>query len=189
MEEIIEKARANMRRGASLLLAALLLLSLAGCGGVPEEEYNAVRAERDALQAELLELKNSQPPEEPEEREYVYAKISGTFTATVCALLPDNVTSFTTPMTAAVHAFQSPPFVIYSDEITEQLEVGKTYVFEIKEEIVRMTWTAYEYAAQEADLDDVASMFFGSLRYSVLREAGEGDIGCDSVDLTVKLLE
>jgi len=161
-----------------------MIISLAGCGRVSEEQYNKICAERDALQAELQELKDSAPPEEPDT---VWVKLSGTFTATVRALVPDYVSDNTTPMMAVVTLFQSTPFTIYTGDLTEQLEPGETYVFELKAETLKMTAEEYAYMSNEAFLEEAAAKY--GPRFSGFRKAAESDCGLDSVHLVFERID
>jgi len=169
-----------MRKIISLLMAALMIVSLSGCGGVSKEQYNEVCAERDALKLELEELRGS-----PGEPETVRVKLKGTFTATVCALSPDYESDDTTPLMAVVTLFQSTPFMIYTGNFTEQLETGKTYVFEIKEQVVEIPLSEYESGYPPPE---VVFPQYG-LRLSGFREAAESDCGLDSVHLVYELCD
>jgi len=169
-----------MRKIILLLMAALMIVSLPGCGGVSKEQYNKVCAERDALKLELEELQNN-----TEELETVRVKLKGTFTATVRALSPDYESDDTTPLMAVVTLFQSTPFMIYTGNFTEQLETGETYVFEIKEQVVEIPLSEYEsgYPAPEVVIPQY------NLRLSGFRESVESDWGLDSVHLVYELCD
>jgi len=171
-----------MKKWLSLLMAALMIISLTGCGGVSKEQYNKICAERDALQAELQELKDSTPPEKTDT---VRVKLSGTFTATVRAMIPDYATDDTTPLMAAVTLFQSTPFMIVTDNFTEQLEAGETYVFEIKEQVVDIPLSEYERGYPDPEV--VFPKY--NLRLSGFRESVESDWGLDSVHLVYELCD
>lgn len=170
----------DMKKSLSLLLTALMIISLAGCGGVSKEQYDAVRAERDALKQKLEELRNS-----PKEPDTVQLKLKGTFTATVRAMSPDYVSDDTTPLMAVVTLFQSTPFMIYTGDFTERLEAGETYVFEIKEQVVEIPLSEYEigYPAPEVVIPQY------NLRLSGFRESVESDWGLDSVHLVYELCD
>lgn len=168
-----------MRRiGIALLLLALLL---SGCGGVSKEDYDAVVRERDALRAELQEAQ-AEMQELLDEPDTVTVTLKGSFTATVRALIPDYVTDYETPRMAVVTLFQSTPFTIYSDSFTDQLEVGETYVFEIKENTVEVPLEEYERG-----FPDPEEMML--LWVSGFRPAEESDCGLDSVHLEYELCE
>lgn len=67
--------------------------------------------------------------------ETVSVNISGDFTVTVRALIPDYTGDDFTPRVAVVTLFQDTPFTVYvGEEFADALEVGKHYVFEIKEQ-------------------------------------------------------
>ena len=154
-----------MKRTA-LLLAALALL-LAGCG-VSRERYDQVCAERDALRAELQEMRKP---------DSVVVNIGGSFTAMVRALIPDYVIDSETPQVAVVTLFQSGPFAIHVGDLAQELEIDGTYVFEIaSKEGVEVT--AEEYAAGPPFADEAIARY--GLRISGFRAAREDEFGLDS---------
>lgn len=167
-----------MRGNAVLLLPAVLLaLCLAGCGGVPEDRYDEVCAERNALRAELEEMKGRAADGNGDT---VTVTISGSFTATVRYLVPDYVYDDKTPHVALVTLFQSTPFALYVGGLAEQLEPGGTYVFEIKPaEGVEITAEEYERGVPSPE---EAIPRYG-LRVSGFREAEESDYGLEASHL------
>lgn len=64
-------------------------------------------------------------------------EVSGSFTATVRALIPDYVMDSVTPRAAVVTLFQDEPFVLKLNEtICSQLEEGETYTFLVPKQSV-----------------------------------------------------
>lgn len=171
-----------MKKGFFLFAALLVLLSLTGCGrGVTEERYQQVCDERDGLKEELQELKSTISLE----ADTMQATISGTFTATVRDLIPDYVSDDKTPLMAVVTLFQSTPFTIYTGAITEQLEIGETYVFEIKPKAVEITPEEYE---ANAPYPEVVFPKY-NIALSGFRESAESDWGLDSVHLAYEIYD
>ena len=162
-----------MRRiGSALLLLALLL---SGCGGVSREDYEAACTEREALREELEELKSRTP-------DMVEAKVKGSFTATVRALIPDYVSDYETPRMALVTLFQSAPFTLFGVD-TERLEAGKTYVFEVEmDRCQNITREEYESGSLLTP-EIIFPMYHPYIRISGCRPAEERDCGLESVHL------
>jgi len=157
-----------------------MIVSLSGCGGVSKERYEEVCAERDALKLELEELRGS-----PEKPETVRVNLKGAFTATVRALSPDYESDDTTPLMAVVTLFQSGPFIMWTGEFTNRLEVGETYVFEIREQAVEIPLSEYETGYPDPEV--VFPKY--NLRLSGFRESVESDWGLDSVHLVYELCD
>lgn len=171
-----------MRRIAIALLLLVLLLS--GCGGVSKEDYDAVCTERDALRTELQETQ-TELQELRDTPDRMTVKIKGDFIATVRALIPDYETDYETPRVAVVTLFQSTPFTVYTGAFTGQLEVGETYVFEIKEQAVEISLEEYEYSFPDPEV--VFPQY--NLCLSGFRLAEEGEGGLDSVHLEYEAYE
>ena len=160
-----------MRRIGIMLL--LLILLLTGCGGVSKEDYDAAVRERDALQEELQETQ-AKLQELRDSTDTMTGTLKGSFTATVRALLDYDV-----PEMAVVSLFQSTPFFLCTEKLTEQLEVGETYVFEI-ETRENLEIPASEYASGCPDPVDIP---WHNLWAASARLAGEADGGLDSCHL------
>lgn len=162
-------------------IVCLLLLLLTGCGGVPKEDYVAVVRERDALRAELQEAQ-AELQGLRDEPDTVTVKVRGSFTATVRALIPDYETDYETPRVAVVTLFQSTPFTIYTMDLTQWLEVGKTYVFEVEMSRYDII-TREEYESGTVLEPEVVFSMYPSLYISNFHPAEEKDCGLDSVHL------
>ncbi len=166
-----------MKRILSLSLAYCLMFTLAGCGsGISEEQYNQVCAERDALLAEIQELKENLPDKGAD---MVPVTISGTFTATVRGLIPGYQLDNTTLQVAIVTPFQSSPFALYVGDLAEQLEVGEIYVFEVKPKEAEITPQEYERGI--SFFPEVIERYH--LHISGFRIAGEKDYGLETTHL------
>lgn len=167
----------------------LLVLLLTGCGGVSKEEYDAMVQERDALLAEA-QLRELQAPEAvPEDiPDTVTVKVKGDFTATVRSLVPDYVTDYETPRMAVVTLFQSGPFTIDTMDLTQFLEEGETYVFEVGMSDYDII-TGQEYESGTLLNPEVAFSMYPSLYISNFRPAEEEDCGLDSVHLEYEASE
>jgi len=133
-----------MKRNSVLAVLVLVSLLLTSCGGVSIDNYNAVSKERDELliQKANLEAEYLDILEERDQllRRYetVPATISGQFTATVRATLPDYGVDGAHRY-AVVTLFQGAPFTIYlGSELTSQVEIGETYVFELEEKTIEL---------------------------------------------------
>ena len=174
-----------MRRITSACL--LLALLLTGCGGVSKEDYDTVVRERDALRAELQETQ-AELQELRDEPDTVTVKVTGEFTATVRALIPDYETDYETPRMAVVTLFQSTPFTIYTMDLTQWLEEGETYVFEVEMSRYDII-TRQEYESGTLLNPEVAFSMYPSLYISDFRPAEEKDCGLDSVHLEYELYE
>lgn len=176
-----------MKRIAGVILLLALLLS--GCGGVSKEEYDAVVQERDALLAEA-QLRELQAPEAvPEDiPDTVTVKVKGDFTATVRALIPDYETDYETPRMAVVTLFQSGPFTIDTMDLTQFLEEGETYVFEVRMSDYDII-TRQEYESGTLLNPEVVFSMYPSLYISTFRPAEEEDCGLDSVHLEYEASE
>ena len=149
-------------------IALLLLLLLPGCGGVSKEDYAAVVQERDALREEL---------ERGKAPDTVLVTMKGDFTATVRAMIPDYVLDDKSPRMAVVTLFQSSPFVLYVGDLGEQLEVGETYVFEIKpEEHLEIPMEEYVSGYPDPEIDIIRY----NIQVSGFREAREEEYGLES---------
>ena len=162
-------------------ITLLLLLLLPGCGGVSREDYDAAVQERDALREELEELKSQAP-------DTVEARVRGSFTATVRALIPDYVSDGETPRMALVTLFQSTPFTLFGVD-TDRLEAGETYVFEVEmnqcQDITREEYESGSLLTPEI----ILPMYHPYIRISGFRPAEERDCGLDSVHLEYELCE
>lgn len=154
-------------------IALLLLLLLPGCGGVSKEDYDAVVRERDALRTELQETK-AELQELRDASDTMTVTLKGSFTATVRALIREGEAS---PI-AVVELFQSTPFFLSTGKFTEQLEVGKTYVFEIETREIEIL--ASDYASGCPDPVDLA---WYDLQVADFRAAAEADWGLGSCHL------
>lgn len=189
-----------MKRIAGAVLLLALLLS--GCGGVSKEDYDAIIQERDALRAELRELEEQREQElaalqadiqyleEQQEKspDTVTVKVKGDFTATVRALIPNYVTDYETSRMAVVSLFQSTPFTIDTGELTKHLEVGETYVFEVKMSRYDII-TREEYETGTFLNPEVTFSMYPSLYISNFHPAEEEDCGLDSVHLEYEASE
>lgn len=189
-----------MKQIGSLLLLLALLLS--GCGGVSKEEYDAVVRERDALREELREFEEQREQElaalqadlqylqkqQEKSPDTVTVKVTGEFTATVRALIPDYVTDDETPRMAVVTLFQSTPFTLFGVD-ADRLEVGETYVFEVEmdrcQDITREEYESGSLLTPEI----ILPMYHPYIRISGFRLAEEKDCGLDSVHLEYELYE
>ena len=171
----------EMKKWVSLFMSALIVLSLTGCGGISEEEYQQVCEERDALRLELQELQNSM---EAEKQDTVQVIISGTFAATVRDLIPDYVSDERLSM-GIVTLFQCPPFLMYIGDFTDQLEIGKNYIFEIEPKIVEIKTKDYEIDLSYPEV--VVPKYH--LMLAGVRESEESERGLDSVHLTYELVD
>lgn len=171
-----------MKKWLSLFIAIFIALCLVGCcGGISEEEYQQVLMERDTLRLELQELQNSV---ETEKQDTVQVVISGTFAATVRNLIPDYVSDERLNM-GVVTLFQCPPFLMYTGEFTDQLEIGKNYIFEIEPKTVEVT--AEEYEINFPDPEIVMQKYH--LILAGVRESLESERGLDSVHLMYELCD
>lgn len=172
--------RGRKAAGRALLsLAALLCAALpAGCGGIPQEQYDAVCAERDALRGQLAQVQEDlraleggldAAPEAP-----ARVNITGEFTATVRELIPDYTLDAETPNVAVLTQFQDGPFTVFVGELAAELEVGKTYNFAIvPEEDVEIA--PEDYAAGVPSPEVAVPLY--RLRIAGASLAGEEDMG------------
>jgi hypothetical protein len=130
-----------------LTLSALTLLSVVGCGAnntdntaIIEEittQNSFLREGIRQLSDEILELQTQlsalQEAAENSADEMMEAMVTGSFVATVRHIMPDFVFD-ERPRIAVLTEFQSGPVLFRLDpEIISQLEIGKTYVFEVED--------------------------------------------------------
>ncbi len=170
-----------MKKTITALICLTCIMTLTGCSGVSQEEYDAVCAERDLLQAKLTEL---QAETDDNSTDYLTVDISGHFSATVRDVIPDYCLDGSTPQVAVVTLFQDAPFTLFIGETADQLEIGKNYVFEIKpQESVKMT--ADEYQQGCSDVDTAISLY--NIQISSFRLAEEDEWGLDTDHLVYEL--
>lgn len=163
-----------MKKWTALALIVLMALALTGCeSGVSQEDYDALRADYEAVCAELETLRRA--------GEGVRALASGGFTATVHALMQDYVLDESLSV-AVVTTFQDYPFTVcLGEELCAQLEVGETYVFEIEETTVTL------YGGHIPDLRTALACY--GLRVSGVRVAQEEEMGVASLNVNFTVLD
>ena len=152
----------RQKRLFALIMPLLCALILASCSSiVSQEDYAALTAERDALYAQVVELQKT-ALEEPQKQQ---VRISGHFSATVRALLPDYVLDDFTPHVAVLTEFQSAPFSLILGAQAGDLTPGEVYVFEIEPKEVEIPLnTDYQFGP------DLALRLYG-LKISNIRPA------------------
>lgn len=117
------------------------------------------------------------------ESDTVQAQVSGHFTATVRAVMPDYCSDFQTPAVAVVTCFQSTPFTVWlGEELTSRLTPGETYVFTIRETTIELPREALDQSLPSPEL---AIPLYGLLVDSV-RTAREGEGGLDTYHFAVE---
>ncbi len=172
--------RAFAKRVNELLSTSVVLLSteegVLEYGGGPADSYKEYYDVLGDLGALLME--------QSDEEDTLNVSISGYFVATVRDILPDYLGDDFTPAVAVVQIFQGEMFTIGVRDLAEQLEIGKTYVFEIEEKNnIELGWTEYDVrplAPAEVILDY-------NIRIKAVREIEEGEGGLDSSHLYYKL--
>ncbi len=160
-----------MKKKMTLALAACVLV-LSACG-VPQGDYDALLAERDALAARLAQLEEQQQP--------VRTTVGGTFSATVRGLMPDYGLDDTTPRVAVVTLFQLPPFTLPVGELAQELTVGETYVFTVTSP-GDVEVDPARYQAGSLPVEEAVACY--NLRAVAARPAQEGERGMVPYTLT-----
>lgn len=116
----------------------------------------------------------------------VTAKISGYFAVIVREIIPDYCLDDVTPTVAVVTLFQQEPFTVYvGEEIASQLEIGKQYIFNIREKnIGEITKEEFE----KPYIEPVIALNKYNLIIDSVRLADEGEWGLDSVFLEYSII-
>lgn len=112
-------------------------------------------------------------------------EVSGSFTATVRALIPDYVTDSVTPQAAVVTLFQDGPFVLKLNEtICSQLEEGETYTFIVPKQSVSLSDTEL----REEGLVDSDALLLRHISVRDFREPTDDEYGlvCWRVNYTTE---
>lgn len=110
-------------------VCSLSILSAAMCGCVHQPSYES--GYDDGYDVGYQQGAEVQSFSETE------VKVSGSFTASVRALIPDYVADSATPRAAVVTLFQDGPFVLkLNEEICSQLEEGESYTFIVPEQSI-----------------------------------------------------
>ena len=103
-----------MKKIISLITACCLTFSLAGCGKT-ENEHETVKV-----------------------------RISGSFSGYVNEVIPSYIGNDDTLCTAVISFYQRVPYALYLGDLSQQVEVGQTYVFEVEPKEVEMYRANYE---------------------------------------------
>lgn len=107
------------------------------------EGYNQGLKEGAEAQIRIYEGQGITPPPAQKTQVQTASKrtvtVSGSFTVTVRALIPDYVTDYTTPRAAVVTLYQGEPVVLkLNDTVCSRLTVGQTYTFLVADQSVSM---------------------------------------------------
>lgn len=182
----------NMKRNSVLAVLVLVSFLLTSCGGVSIDNYNAVSKERDELLIQKANLESEylgvleERDDLLQRYEIVPATITGQFTATDRATLPDYVMGDTTHTVAIVNCFQDSPFAVYlGARLISQVEIGKTYVFEIEE-------TEIQLQRQQCDgplPSPAEAVALYGVEVAAVRKAEENDLGLNGYHLEYKPAE
>lgn len=178
---------------------SLCLMSLAGCSNeqVSKKDYMLLLEENNQLKAacqkyEKLLAENNQSEENVQDEavktaEVLHVKITGGFSATVRDTLPDYCFDSETPSVAVVTLFQDGPFVLdVGQEIAKQLEVGKTYYFEVVDQEID-DLTKEEYNRGYADPVTVMRKYHVGI--ADVREPAEDELGLECVKLNFEQID
>ncbi len=176
-----------MKNGKSIVCALIMVLVLCSCGGntVSKEQYDAVCAERDALQEQLASATTTENSGDAESTS-VTVNICGNFVGRVKDLIPDYCLDASTPQVAIVTQFQSMPFAVYVGDLAKQLEADKAYVFTLKtKESVEILKTEY----REGALDPAQMIPYYNMQVESVREATADEAGLDGGMLKYELVK
>ncbi|MCR5306532.1 MAG: hypothetical protein K6E36_08555 [Oscillospiraceae bacterium] len=106
------------------------------------EGYTVGLKEGAEAQIKIYEGQGITPPVQQPARQTAAKRtvtVSGSFTVTVRALIPDYVTDTSTPRAAVVTLFQGEPVVLrLNDTVCSRLTVGQSYTFLVTEQSVSM---------------------------------------------------
>lgn len=153
------------------LLAAMALVVLSGCGDPSDTSENYRTGYDQGYAAGLADGENlhSDP-------QTVDVKVSGDFTATVRALIPDYVADGETPRAAVVTLFQDGPFVLRLDEtMCAKLKSGESYTFIVEEQSATL---AAEQCWDDGTVDPAALML-GCFSVADFRTPTEEEYGLE----------
>lgn len=179
-----------MKQTIALLL---FLLCLTGCSaqGVPQEQYDQLLAQQEqtaaALEQAAAELEQLQADSAP-----VDVAVSGCFTATVHAVMPDYLRDDFTPALAVVQCFQDTPFLVRSSdpELIGQLAVGESYRFTVEETILEKGHFGLTRGQVEGNFYGLEALIQSQTPLvASFRAPNEDEIGLDTVDLTWRVVE
>lgn len=110
--------------------------------------------------------------------------IVGEFTATVRDLVPNYVLDDITPLCAVITDFQDSPFTIdLNEELVAQIEPGKTYVFEIKEQLIE---PIYKSNGDFVELTPEVAVAIYNIQVNAVRVPSESEMGLESNRLYIK---
>lgn len=134
----------------------------------------------DALAGKVNELKNEYELNvalPSEDNNPTKVNVSGYFTATVRAVMPDYAFDNVTPMVAVVTCFQSTPFTVWlGEELASQVQIGETYHFEIVEKTIDIT---EENVGRALPSPELSVLLYG-LQVASVAVADEADYGLGS---------
>ena len=151
------------------LLCSVLL---AGCSGVSQTEYQKVVSENQALIDQVEELTEELSSYD----EIVDVRVSGGFVATVFDRMADPEVDSTVENVLSIHFFQGDfEYLTVSKEISEQVEVGKTYYFEFEPFVVQKDYYSMSVSTVEYVLASKMDSF--GLNVISVREAREDEMG------------
>ena len=131
--------------------------------------------------SETQEVKEEQEMSDAQKSE-TKTTISGSFTVCVRDVIPDYCMDDVTKNVAVVTEFQSNPFTLFvGEEIANQLEIGKNYVFTINPIEV-------DKAKENLEGMSLASLVWELTEFEIteFRLANEDELGLESLTLTIE---
>lgn len=173
------------------VLFVCMILLCYGCGNkeIGQNAYDKVCAERDTLQANVVQLQtqveqlnNGSFAVEEGAEPTIHTKIRGSFVATVRAVLPDYCLDDTTPQIAVLTCFQRSPFTVYvGKELATQLKVGETYTFQIEDKDIDPI-SEVEFSSGVPSLEIAIPLY--QLRIGAIYDTKNYENGLDTATLT-----
>ena len=162
-------------KGVGLMKRILVMLCtfiLVGCSSVSQTEYQKVVEENQVLTKQVEELTEKLSSYD----EIVDVRVSGGFVATVFDRMADPEVDSSVENVLSIHFFQGDfEYLTVSKEISDQIEVGKTYYFEFEPFVVRKDY----YSMSISDVEYVLASGIDSFGMNVVkvREAREDEMG------------
>ena len=154
------------------ILVILCVFILVGCTRVSQAEYQKVVSENQMLSKQVEELTEKLSSYD----EIVDVRVSGGFVATVFDRMADPEVDSSVENVLSFHFFQGDfEYLTVSKEISDQIEVGKTYYFEFEPFVVQKDYYSMSISNVEYVLASEIDSF--GLHVVHVREASEDEMG------------